>query len=58
MLNVHKANLIKRIICFRINSLKFSEFLLLGKIMNVKIGKKVFIHNAGKDEYWLQDLIY
>lgn len=26
--------------------------------MDVKIGKKVFIRNAGKDEYWLQDLIY
>jgi len=26
--------------------------------MNVKFGKKVFIRNAGKDEYWLQDLIY
>ena len=25
---------------------------------NIKIGKKVFIRNAGKDEYWLQDLIY
>lgn len=26
--------------------------------MNVKFGKKVFIRNAGKDEFWLQDLIY
>jgi hypothetical protein len=25
---------------------------------NVKFGKKVFIRNAGKDEYWLQDIIY
>lgn len=24
----------------------------------VKIGKKVFIRNAGKNEYWLQDIIY
>jgi len=24
----------------------------------IKIGKKIFIRNAGKDEYWLQDLIY
>lgn len=24
----------------------------------IKIGKKVFIRNAGKDEYWLQDIIY
>lgn len=24
----------------------------------IKIGKKLFIRNAGKDEYWLQDLIY
>lgn len=24
----------------------------------IKIGKKVFIRNAGKDEYWLQDVIY
>jgi len=26
--------------------------------MDVKFGKKVFIRNAGKDEYWLQDMIY
>jgi len=26
--------------------------------MDIKFGKKVFIRNAGKDEYWLQDLIY
>jgi hypothetical protein len=26
--------------------------------MDVKYGKKVFIRNAGKDEYWLQDMIY
>lgn len=26
--------------------------------MDVKFGKKVFIRNAGKDEYWLQDVIY
>lgn len=26
--------------------------------MDVKFGKKVFIRNAGKDEYWLQDTIY
>jgi len=25
---------------------------------NIKSGKKIFIRNAGKDEYWLQDLIY
>lgn len=24
----------------------------------IKIGKKIFIRNAGKDEYWLQDIIY
>lgn len=24
----------------------------------IKIGKKIFIRNAGKDEYWLQDVIY
>jgi hypothetical protein len=24
----------------------------------IKFGNKVFIRNAGKDEYWLQDLIY
>lgn len=24
----------------------------------IKTGKKLFIRNAGKDEYWLQDLIY
>lgn len=24
----------------------------------IKSGKKIFIRNAGKDEYWLQDLIY
>jgi len=24
----------------------------------IKFGKKVFIRNAGKDEYWLQDIIY
>lgn len=24
----------------------------------VKIGKKIFIRNAGKNEYWLQDIIY
>jgi hypothetical protein len=29
-----------------------------GVVMNVKFGKKVFIRNAGKDEFWLQDLIY
>jgi hypothetical protein len=26
--------------------------------MDIKIGKKTFIRNTGKDEYWLQDLIY
>lgn len=26
--------------------------------MEVKFGKKVFIRNVGKDEYWLQDMIY
>lgn len=26
--------------------------------MDVKFGKKVFVRNAGKDEYWLQDMIY
>ncbi|MCD6526982.1 MAG: hypothetical protein J7K75_08355 [Desulfuromonas sp.] len=25
---------------------------------DIKIGKKIFIRNAGKDEYWLQDIIY
>jgi len=25
---------------------------------NIKFGKKVFIRNAGNDEYWLQDIIY
>jgi len=25
---------------------------------DIKTGKKIFIRNAGKDEYWLQDLIY
>jgi hypothetical protein len=24
----------------------------------IKIGKKIYIRNAGKDEYWLQDVIY
>ena len=24
----------------------------------IKIGKKIFIRNAGKNEYWLQDIIY
>jgi hypothetical protein len=24
----------------------------------IKLGKKIFIRNAGKDEYWLQDIIY
>ena len=24
----------------------------------IKIGDKVFIRNIGKDEYWLQDVIY
>ena len=24
----------------------------------IKTGKKLFIRNAGKDEYWLQDIIY
>ena len=24
----------------------------------IKIGKKIFIRNAGKDEFWLQDIIY
>jgi len=24
----------------------------------IKIGKKIYIRNAGKDEYWLQDLIF
>ena len=24
----------------------------------IKIGKKIFIRNAGKDEYWLQNIIY
>jgi hypothetical protein len=27
-------------------------------IEQIKFGNKVFIRNAGKDEYWLQDLIY
>lgn len=26
--------------------------------MDIKIGKKIFIRTAGKDEYWLQDIIY
>lgn len=26
--------------------------------MEAKFGKKVFIRNVGKDEYWLQDMIY
>jgi len=26
--------------------------------MKVKLGKKVFIRDIGKDEYWLQDLLY
>lgn len=26
--------------------------------IEIKTGKKIFIRNAGKDEYWLQDLIY
>jgi hypothetical protein len=26
--------------------------------MKEKLGKKVFIRDAGKDEYWLQDMIY
>ena len=26
--------------------------------IEIKSGKKIFIRNAGKDEYWLQDLIY
>lgn len=26
--------------------------------MDIKFAKKVFIRNAGKDEYWLQDMIY
>lgn len=26
--------------------------------MDIKIGKKTYIRNAGKDEFWLQDLIY
>lgn len=26
--------------------------------MDIKFGKKVFIRNVGKDEYWLQDMIY
>ena len=26
--------------------------------MEVKFGRKVFIRNVGKDEYWLQDMIY
>ncbi len=24
----------------------------------IKLGKKIFIRNTGKDEYWLQDIIY
>ena len=24
----------------------------------IKLGKKIYIRNAGKDEYWLQDIIY
>jgi len=24
----------------------------------IKLGKKIFIRNSGKDEYWLQDIIY
>ncbi|PJA05266.1 MAG: hypothetical protein COX71_07565, partial [Flavobacteriales bacterium CG_4_10_14_0_2_um_filter_35_18] len=26
--------------------------------IEINTGKKIFIRNAGKDEYWLQDLIY
>jgi len=26
--------------------------------LDIKVGKKTFIRNAGKDEYWLQDIIY
>jgi len=26
--------------------------------MDVKLGKKVFIRDVGKDEYWLQDILY
>lgn len=26
--------------------------------MDIKIGKKIYIRTAGKDEYWLQDIIY
>ncbi|MFW6016440.1 MAG: hypothetical protein ACOCRK_08370 [bacterium] len=26
--------------------------------MDIQLGKKTFIRNAGKDEYWLQDIIY
>jgi hypothetical protein len=26
--------------------------------MEVRLGKKVFIRNVGKDEYWLQDMLY
>jgi len=25
---------------------------------DIKLGKKIFIRNTGKDEYWLQDIIY
>lgn len=24
----------------------------------IKLGKKIFIRNTGKDEYWLQEIIY
>jgi hypothetical protein len=46
----------------------YSACLKLGVVHNkkdtlpmeeqIKFGKKVFIRNAGKDEYWLQDIIY
>lgn len=29
-----------------------------GSEMDIKVAKKVFIRSAGKDEYWLQNLIY
>jgi len=31
---------------------------IIGEKMDIKFGKKVYIRNAGKDEYWLQDMIY
>lgn len=28
------------------------------ELQDIQIGKKIYIRNSGKDEYWLQDLIY